>query len=100
MSSSSHATASKTHGIEVGKSREDAARAKRGQSQRHKLYPLPGELYLTPDIQLDKLVTSQLGFLAQRRLARGVRLNHVEACVRTNVLPRPAGGDIAMADHS
>jgi hypothetical protein len=31
--------------------------------------------------QLDKLVTSQLGFLAQRRLARGVRLNHAEACV-------------------
>ncbi|KAK5294339.1 Urease [Exophiala xenobiotica] len=30
--------------------------------------------------ELDKLVTSQLGFLAQRRLARGVRLNHAEAC--------------------
>jgi urease len=29
--------------------------------------------------QLDKLVISQLGFLAQRRLARGVRLNHAEA---------------------
>ncbi|EER43383.1 urease [Histoplasma capsulatum H143] len=29
--------------------------------------------------ELDKLVTSQLGFLAQRRLARGVRLNHAEA---------------------
>ncbi|KAK5636943.1 hypothetical protein RRF57_012655 [Xylaria bambusicola] len=28
---------------------------------------------------LDKLVISQLGFLAQRRLARGVRLNHTEA---------------------
>ncbi|ROT43614.1 urease [Sodiomyces alkalinus F11] len=29
--------------------------------------------------ELDKLVISQLGFLAQRRLARGVRLNHSEA---------------------
>ncbi|KAK5121286.1 Urease [Meristemomyces frigidus] len=29
--------------------------------------------------ELDKLVISQLGFLAQRRLARGVRLNHAEA---------------------
>ncbi|KAI9725633.1 MAG: hypothetical protein M1828_002918 [Chrysothrix sp. TS-e1954] len=28
---------------------------------------------------LDKLITSQLGFLAQRRLARGVKLNHAEA---------------------
>ena len=32
--------------------------------------------------QLDKLVTSQLGLLAQRRLARGVKLNHAEATVR------------------
>jgi urease len=31
--------------------------------------------------QLDKLVISQLGLLAQRRLARGVKLNHSEACV-------------------
>ncbi|KAI9885856.1 MAG: Urease [Watsoniomyces obsoletus] len=29
--------------------------------------------------ELDKLVVSQLGFLAQRRLARGVKLNHSEA---------------------
>ncbi|KIV82087.1 urease [Exophiala sideris] len=29
--------------------------------------------------ELDKLVTAQLGFLAQRRLARGVKLNHGEA---------------------
>ncbi|OAQ95720.1 hypothetical protein LLEC1_06238, partial [Akanthomyces lecanii] len=28
---------------------------------------------------LDKLVISQLGLLAQRRLARGVKLNHAEA---------------------
>jgi urease gamma subunit len=31
--------------------------------------------------QIDKLVISQLGLLAQRRLARGVRLNHAEATV-------------------
>jgi len=31
--------------------------------------------------QLDKLVISQLGFLAQRRLARGLKLNHSEATV-------------------
>ncbi|KAK4950994.1 Urease [Elasticomyces elasticus] len=29
--------------------------------------------------EIDKLVISQVGFLAQRRLARGVRLNHTEA---------------------
>lgn len=32
-------------------------------------------------LQIDKLAISQLGFLAQRRLARGVRLNHAEAAV-------------------
>jgi hypothetical protein len=32
-------------------------------------------------LQVDKLVISQLGLLAQRRLARGVKLNHSEACV-------------------
>ena len=31
--------------------------------------------------ELDKLVISQLGFIAQRRLARGVKLNHSEATV-------------------
>lgn len=31
--------------------------------------------------QLDKLTIANLGFLAQRRLARGVRLNHAEAVV-------------------
>ncbi|KAJ3321583.1 hypothetical protein HDU76_014070 [Blyttiomyces sp. JEL0837] len=30
--------------------------------------------------ELDKLVLHEAGFLAQKRLARGVRLNHVEAC--------------------
>jgi len=36
---------------------------------------------LTISRQLDKLVISQLGLLAQRRLARGVKLNHAEATV-------------------
>lgn len=36
---------------------------------------------LTPLHQLDKLVISQLGLLAQRRLARGVKLNKAEATV-------------------
>lgn len=36
---------------------------------------------LTRSGQLDKLVISQLGLLAQRRLARGVKLNHAEATV-------------------
>lgn len=31
--------------------------------------------------QLDKLTISSLGFVAQRRLARGVKLNHPEAVV-------------------
>jgi len=31
--------------------------------------------------KLDKLITSQLGQLAQRRLARGLKLNHAEATV-------------------
>ncbi|KAI4166023.1 MAG: hypothetical protein LQ342_000454 [Letrouitia transgressa] len=35
-------------------------------------------MHLVPK-ELDKLVTSQLGLLAQRRLARGVKLNHAEA---------------------
>jgi urease len=36
-------------------------------------------MHLVPK-ELDKLVISQLGLLAQRRLARGVKLNHSEAC--------------------
>lgn len=39
--------------------------------------------------QLDKLVISQLGLLAQRRLARGVKLNHAEATVRSNECTTP-----------
>ncbi|KAH0542136.1 Urease [Glutinoglossum americanum] len=38
-------------------------------------------MHLVPK-ELDKLVISQLGLLAQRRLARGVKLNHAEAAVR------------------
>lgn len=37
---------------------------------------------LTLQSQLDKLLIAQAGFLAQRRLARGVILNHAEATVR------------------
>lgn len=37
-------------------------------------------MHLVPK-ELDKLVISQLGFLAQKRLARGVKLNHTEATV-------------------
>lgn len=44
-------------------------------------------LVLTRSGQLDKLVTSQLGLLAQRRLARGVKLNHAEATVRVHDAP-------------
>ncbi|KXX82935.1 Urease [Madurella mycetomatis] len=35
-------------------------------------------MFLVPK-ELDKLAIAQLGFLAQRRLARGVKLNHAEA---------------------
>src|SRR6202171_473471 len=35
-------------------------------------------MHLTPH-ELDKLVLHQAGFLAQKRLARGLRLNHPEA---------------------
>lgn len=40
--------------------------------------------------QIDKLVISQLGLLAQRRLARGVKLNHSEATV----------GELGLHDRS
>lgn len=35
-------------------------------------------MHLTPR-EIDKLLLHQVGFLAQKRLARGVRLNHPEA---------------------
>ena len=37
--------------------------------------------------KIDKLITSQLGLLAQRRLARGVKLNHAEATVQPTRTP-------------
>jgi urease gamma subunit len=43
--------------------------------------------------QLDKLVISQLGLLAQRRLARGVKLNHAEATVSDAVCAGMAASD-------
>eukprot|EP00158_Paraphelidium_tribonemae_P007517 Partr_v1_DN28277_c0_g1_i1_m76364 putative Urease, gamma subunit len=36
-------------------------------------------MHLSPR-ELDKLVIHQVGSLAQKRLARGLRLNHTEAC--------------------
>jgi len=45
------------------------------------MVPLTRRPLLTISRQLDKLVISQLGLLAQRRLARGVKLNHAEATV-------------------
>ena len=35
-------------------------------------------MHLTPR-EIDKLVLHQAGFLAQKRLARGIRLNYLEA---------------------
>lgn len=44
-------------------------------------------MHLTPH-ELDKLILHQAGFLAQKRLARGVRLNHPEAAalIATQIL--------------
>lgn len=54
-----------------------ATRAKRG------IYPDDlCQSIISNTCKLDKLVTAQVGFLAQRRLARGVKLNHAEATVR------------------
>lgn len=51
-------------------------------------------------VQLDKLIISQVGFQAQKRLARGVRLNHAEAvalisCVLHELI---RDGDHSVAD--
>lgn len=50
--------------------------------------------------ELDKLVISQLGFLAQRRLARGVRLNHAEATalIASNLQELIRDGNHSVAD--
>ncbi|KAL9138046.1 MAG: hypothetical protein Q9175_000744 [Cornicularia normoerica] len=52
------------------------------------------------DSKLDKLVTSQLGLLAQRRLARGVRLNHAEATalIASNLQELIRDGNHSVAD--
>src|SRR5579862_7566367 len=46
-----------------------------------------GRMHLTPR-EIDKLVLHQAGFLAQKRLARGLRLNHPEtvALIATQLL--------------
>ncbi|KAG9790846.1 urease, partial [Aureobasidium melanogenum] len=56
-------------------------------------------MHLVPK-ELDKLVTSQLGFLAQRRLARGVKLNHAEACalIANNLQELIRDGNHSVAD--
>lgn len=41
--------------------------------------------------EVDKAAISQLGLLAQRRLARGVKLNHAEATVSAGNMPRCGG---------
>ncbi|EQK99008.1 urease [Ophiocordyceps sinensis CO18] len=50
--------------------------------------------------KLDKLVISQLGFLAQKRLARGVRLNHSEAAalIASNLQELIRDGNHSVAD--
>ncbi|PYH78263.1 urease [Aspergillus uvarum CBS 121591] len=56
-------------------------------------------MHLVPK-ELDKLVISQLGFLAQRRLARGVRLNHAEASalISSNLQELIRDGEYSVAD--
>ncbi|KAL2127722.1 hypothetical protein VTI74DRAFT_10266 [Chaetomium olivicolor] len=56
-------------------------------------------MHLVPK-ELDKVVISQLGFLAQRRLARGIRLNHVEATalIANNIQELIRDGNHTVAD--
>ncbi|KAF3057172.1 Urease [Daldinia childiae] len=56
-------------------------------------------MHLAPK-ELDKLVISQLGFLAQRRLARGVKLNHTEATalIANNLQELIRDGQHSVAD--
>ncbi|KJZ71621.1 Urease [Hirsutella minnesotensis 3608] len=56
-------------------------------------------MHLVPK-ELDKLAISQLGFLAQRRLARGVRLNHSEAAavIASNLQELIRDGNHSVAD--
>ncbi|KAM0806337.1 urease [Usnea florida] len=56
-------------------------------------------MHLVPK-ELDKLITSQLGLLAQRRLARGVILNHAEATalIANNLQELIRDGNHSVAD--
>ncbi|KAH7156399.1 hypothetical protein EDB81DRAFT_786940 [Dactylonectria macrodidyma] len=56
-------------------------------------------MYLVPK-ELDKLAISQLGLLAQRRLARGVKLNHSEATalIANNLQELIRDGNHSVAD--
>ncbi|KAM0667680.1 hypothetical protein ACQRIU_003545 [Beauveria bassiana] len=56
-------------------------------------------MHLVPK-ELDKLVISQLGLLAQRRLARGVKLNHAEATalIANNIHELIRDGNHTVAD--
>ncbi|PTU23296.1 hypothetical protein P175DRAFT_0555945 [Aspergillus ochraceoroseus IBT 24754] len=56
-------------------------------------------MHLVPK-ELDKLAISQLGSLAQRRLARGVRLNHAEAValISSNLHELIRDGQYSVAD--
>ncbi|KAH7027402.1 urease [Microdochium trichocladiopsis] len=56
-------------------------------------------MHLVPK-ELDKLVISQLGFLAQKRLARGVKLNHAEASalIASNLQELIRDGQHTVAD--
>ncbi|KAG5922758.1 Urease, partial [Claviceps sorghi] len=56
-------------------------------------------MHLSPR-ELDKLVITQLGLLAQRRLARGVRLNHSEATalIANNLQELIRDGNHSVAD--
>ncbi|PKY04401.1 urease Ure [Aspergillus campestris IBT 28561] len=56
-------------------------------------------MHLIPK-ELDKLTISHLGFLAQRRLARGVRLNHAEtvALIASNLQELIRDGNHSVAD--
>ncbi|KAK0633010.1 hypothetical protein B0T14DRAFT_560640 [Immersiella caudata] len=56
-------------------------------------------MHLVPR-ELDKLAISQLGFLAQRRLARGLRLNHSEATalIANNLQELIRDGNHSVAD--
>lgn len=56
-------------------------------------------MHLVPK-ELDKLIISQLGLLAQRRLARGVKLNHAEATalIANNLQELIRDGNHTVAD--